>query len=84
MTLIELQILTWPTWYAWIVFGFVAIIIFSVAALRIFLIIGLASIVTGIIISLKIFNNNYICLIFFFLMIVIFHYVFLAMKIKKK
>jgi len=83
MNLIELQIVTWPTWYAWITFGFVAIIIFSVTALRVLLSIGLASIFTGTIISLKILNNNYIYLLFFFLVLVIFHYIFFAMKIKK-
>ena len=83
MNLSELQIFTWPTWYAWITFGFVAIIIFSVTGLRVLLSMGLASIVTGTIISLKILNDNYIYLLFFFLVLVIFHYIFFAMKIKK-
>ena len=83
MNLIELQMFTWPTWYTWVTIGFIGLIIFSVAPIRIFLTIGLVSILTGVLISLKILNNNYDGFIFFVLTFFIFHYIMVTVIVKK-
>ncbi|MAI57744.1 MAG: hypothetical protein CML56_01960 [Rhodobacteraceae bacterium] len=83
MNLIELQMFTWPTWYTWVTIGFIGLIIFSVAPIRIFLTIGLVSILTGVLISLKILNDNYDSFIFFVLTFFIFHYIMVTLIVKK-
>ena len=74
MNLIDLQILTWPSWYAWITFGFIGIIIFSVFPFRIFLTGGFISILTGVLTSIEILTDGLDRLLFFAFAVFVFHY----------